>query len=109
MHNPETAPLLSKPPPYQPPPRHKQHDTELPAPTPNRSTRPKPSISRLEKLKKLDATLKAYTPVVLQLFQFMLGAIVTGTAMLVIVGAAVGVAGFVLHLLFLGAKMAFRS
>lgn len=39
----------------------------------------------------------------------MVGAILAGTVMLVIVGGAVGVVGYVLHLLFLGAKMAFRS
>ncbi|KFY85129.1 hypothetical protein V500_08694 [Pseudogymnoascus sp. VKM F-4518 (FW-2643)] len=91
MYNPETAPLLSKPP--QPPPHYTQRSTQLPEPTPSHITPPKPTISRLEKLKKLDAALKAYTPVLLELLGFVLGTIGLVTVALVAVGAAVGLVG----------------
>ncbi|KFZ14202.1 hypothetical protein V501_03375 [Pseudogymnoascus sp. VKM F-4519 (FW-2642)] len=99
MHNTEANPLLSKPP---------QRDTQLPEPTPCRSTPKKPPISRLEKLKKLDATLKAYTPVLMELFGFVLGTIGLVTVALVALGVALGVLGLVLHVLILGAKAVFH-
>ncbi|OBT74751.1 hypothetical protein VF21_06626 [Pseudogymnoascus sp. 05NY08] len=99
MHNTETNPLLSKPP---------QRSTQLPEPTPCRSTPHKPLISRLEKLKKLDATLKAYAPVLMELLGFVLGRIGLVTVALVALGAAVVVVGLVLHVLILGAKAVFH-
>lgn len=109
MHNPKTEPLLSPPPPYKPPPRHTESSTQLPAPTPRRSARPKPPMSLLDKLKELDETFKAYTPVLRNLLKFVLSAIAMGTFELVVVGGVVGVERFVLYLLFLGVKEAFRS
>lgn len=99
MDNTEDNPLLSKP---------SQRSTQLPEPTPCRSTPKKPSISRLEKLKKLDATLKAYTPVLMDILGFVLSTIGLVTVSLVALGAAVGVVGLVLHVLILGAKAVFH-
>jgi hypothetical protein len=104
VHNPETAPLLSPPPPY----KKAQSSTQLPAPTPNRSSPRKPSTSLFKKLEQLDATLNKHAPVLLNIFGFVLGSIVMGTIAVVVIGLALWVVGLVIHILYVGSKEIFH-
>lgn len=107
-HNPETDPLLSPPPPYKPSPQNTQNSSQLPTPTPNRSSPRKPSISLLKKLEQLDATLKKYTPVLLNIFGFVLCATALGVIAVVAMGLAVWIVGLVIHILYVGSKEIFH-
>lgn len=109
MHNSETDPLLSKPPPYKPSPHHTQGSSQTPIPNPGPNTPPKPSISRLKKLEQLNSTLQKYKPVLPNLFQFMVCAAAIFLGMVAVVVVVVGGVGTGVYVLYQGVKMALRS
>ncbi|OBT46701.1 hypothetical protein VE00_02653 [Pseudogymnoascus sp. WSF 3629] len=92
MHNSPTAAHTTgaqpAPPPYQPPSQqtHSRGTQTTPAPPPSQNAPPKPPITLLEKLEKLDANLKVYAPVLLSILETTGPFLIMGLFMLAIVG-----------------------